>query len=258
MCSNWWVPFSLSALLSLSIVVALVRKFIFRSKMEKEIRVCKAGVVDIENEGPHFNEETLQRTMAALDEIEGFSFMALRDCWSTDRAALGFVLISFALILIGEVHIPFDFSLFGKWCCWVRVYAIRRGVLGGNLLNDRQRRVVLLEPKERVQFLYLEPTASSEGFYAFPQFALWLMEWLQHQKELFTAAEGMHTGQFVYCWKKANLTVGNVLPLRSVPEGAIVCNVEQHVGDRGALSELLVIMSLLLVATLIMELPGLF
>ncbi|KAL1079356.1 hypothetical protein V6Z11_D10G217200 [Gossypium hirsutum] len=26
--------------------------------------------------------------------------------------------------------------------------------------------------------------------------------------------------------------VGNVLPLRSIPEGAVVCNVEHHVGDR--------------------------
>jgi ribosomal protein L2 len=43
----------------------------------------------------------------------------------------------------------------------------------------------------------------------------------------------MYTGQFVYCGKKANLMVGNVLPLRSVPEGAVVCNVEHHVGDRG-------------------------
>ncbi|KAG6420787.1 hypothetical protein SASPL_117326 [Salvia splendens] len=55
----------------------------------------------------------------------------------------------------------------------------------------------------------------------------------QHQKELFVAAEGMYTGQFVYCGKKANLVVGNVLPLRSVPEGAVICNVEHHVGDRG-------------------------
>ncbi|XP_052481253.1 60S ribosomal protein L8-3-like [Gossypium raimondii] len=52
------------------------------------------------------------------------------------------------------------------------------------------------------------------------------------QKELFVAAEGMYTGQFVYCGKKANLMVENVLPLRSIPEGAIVCNVEHHVGDR--------------------------
>ncbi|MBA0772112.1 hypothetical protein Gotri_007548, partial [Gossypium trilobum] len=34
------------------------------------------------------------------------------------------------------------------------------------------------------------------------------------QKELFVAAEGMYTEQ-------------------SIPEGAVVCNVEQHVGDRG-------------------------
>ena len=43
----------------------------------------------------------------------------------------------------------------------------------------------------------------------------------------------MYTGQFVYCGKKANLVVGNVLPIRSIPEGAVVCNVEHHVGDRG-------------------------
>ncbi|RID46813.1 hypothetical protein BRARA_I03453 [Brassica rapa] len=54
------------------------------------------------------------------------------------------------------------------------------------------------------------------------------------QKELFVAAEGMYTGQFLYCGKKATLVVGNVLPLRSIPEGAVVCNVELHVGDRGA------------------------
>ncbi|KFK30242.1 hypothetical protein AALP_AA7G236100 [Arabis alpina] len=53
------------------------------------------------------------------------------------------------------------------------------------------------------------------------------------QKELFVAAEGMYTGQFLYCGKKATLVVGNVLPLRSIPEGAVVCNVEHHVGDRG-------------------------
>ncbi|KOS16258.1 60s ribosomal protein l2 [Malassezia pachydermatis] len=54
--------------------------------------------------------------------------------------------------------------------------------------------------------------------------------------ETFIAAEGMHTGQFVYCGKKAVLNVGNVLPLASLPEGTIVCNVEEKVGDRGALA----------------------
>ncbi|KAF5205058.1 Ribosomal protein l2 [Thalictrum thalictroides] len=58
----------------------------------------------------------------------------------------------------------------------------------------------------------------------------------KHQKELFVAAEGMYTGQFIYCGKKAQLTVGNVLPIGTIPEGAVVCNVERNVGDRGALA----------------------
>jgi len=55
-------------------------------------------------------------------------------------------------------------------------------------------------------------------------------------KELFLAAEGMYTGQFVYCGKKAQLSVGNVLPLAQMPEGTIVCNVEAQQGDRGVLA----------------------
>eukprot|EP00036_Acanthoecidae_sp_10tr_P011966 CAMPEP_0182915964 /NCGR_PEP_ID=MMETSP0105_2-20130417/655_1 /TAXON_ID=81532 ORGANISM="Acanthoeca-like sp., Strain 10tr" /NCGR_SAMPLE_ID=MMETSP0105_2 /ASSEMBLY_ACC=CAM_ASM_000205 /LENGTH=255 /DNA_ID=CAMNT_0025052875 /DNA_START=31 /DNA_END=798 /DNA_ORIENTATION=- len=56
------------------------------------------------------------------------------------------------------------------------------------------------------------------------------------QKMTFVAAEGLHTGQFVFCGKKANLTVGNVLPVGSMPEGTIVCNVESKTGDRGTLA----------------------
>ena len=56
--------------------------------------------------------------------------------------------------------------------------------------------------------------------------------------ETFIAAEGMHTGQFVYCGKKAVLNIGNVLPLISLPEGTIVCNVEDKAGDRGTLARL--------------------
>jgi large subunit ribosomal protein L8e len=54
--------------------------------------------------------------------------------------------------------------------------------------------------------------------------------------ETFLAAEGMYTGQFVYVGKKANLTVGNVLPLSAMPEGTIICNVEEKAGDRGKLA----------------------
>lgn len=45
----------------------------------------------------------------------------------------------------------------------------------------------------------------------------------------------MYTGQFIYAGKNAALTVGNILPLSSVPEGTVVSNVEEKVGDRGAL-----------------------
>jgi len=51
--------------------------------------------------------------------------------------------------------------------------------------------------------------------------------------QTFVAAEGMYTGQFVYCGKKAQLSIGNVLPVGSMPEGTIICNVENKAGDRG-------------------------
>jgi len=43
----------------------------------------------------------------------------------------------------------------------------------------------------------------------------------KRDNELFVATEGMYTGQFVYCGKKATLNVGNVLPLvLFIPGGA--------------------------------------
>lgn len=57
------------------------------------------------------------------------------------------------------------------------------------------------------------------------------------RKETFIATEGIATGSFIYCGKKAALNVGNVLPISQCPEGTIVCNVEEKVGDRGALSK---------------------
>ena len=47
-----------------------------------------------------------------------------------------------------------------------------------------------------------------------------------HQKELFVAAEGTYTGQFIYAGKKAQLIVGNIMPVSAMPEGTIICNVE--------------------------------
>merc|ERR1711904_373242 len=43
------------------------------------------------------------------------------------------------------------------------------------------------------------------------------------KKELMVAAEGVHTGQFIYAGVKAQLSVGNVLPLKSIPEGTVIC-----------------------------------
>jgi len=51
--------------------------------------------------------------------------------------------------------------------------------------------------------------------------------------ETFLAVEGLYSGQFIYCGKKAKMHIGNVLPLRGMPEGAIVCNIEEKPGDRG-------------------------
>ena len=46
----------------------------------------------------------------------------------------------------------------------------------------------------------------------------------------------MHTGQFVYCGKKSQLTIGNVMPIGHMPEGTIICNLEEKTGDRGKLA----------------------
>lgn len=53
--------------------------------------------------------------------------------------------------------------------------------------------------------------------------------------ETFIANEGMYTGQFIFAGKKATLTVENVLPFGPVPEGTVVTNVEEKMGDRGVL-----------------------
>jgi len=51
--------------------------------------------------------------------------------------------------------------------------------------------------------------------------------------EYFVAAEGMYSGQFVYCGAKASLATGNVMPVGRIPEGTTICNVEGNPGDRG-------------------------
>ena len=55
------------------------------------------------------------------------------------------------------------------------------------------------------------------------------------EKAVFIAAEGMYSGQFVYAGVKAQIAVGNVLPISKIPEGSVVSNVELYPGDRGSL-----------------------
>ncbi|GCA62312.1 ribosomal protein L2 [Kipferlia bialata] len=54
--------------------------------------------------------------------------------------------------------------------------------------------------------------------------------------ELMVAVEGMYVGQPIYSGKKAELHVGNVMPIGQVPEGTYVANIEAKVGDRGVLA----------------------
>lgn len=52
----------------------------------------------------------------------------------------------------------------------------------------------------------------------------------------FLAVEGMYTGQSVYCGSKAKMMVGNIVPLKTIPEGTVCSNVEESIGDKGKLA----------------------
>jgi large subunit ribosomal protein L8e len=59
----------------------------------------------------------------------------------------------------------------------------------------------------------------------------------QKDNEIFIAAEGTYTGQYLYCGKKATLDIGNILPVGKCPEGSILFNVECLAGDRGKVAK---------------------
>lgn len=50
------------------------------------------------------------------------------------------------------------------------------------------------------------------------------------------APEGLFVGQFIYAGKKAALSIGNILPLKEIPEGTIICNIEAMAGDTGKMA----------------------
>jgi large subunit ribosomal protein L8e len=59
----------------------------------------------------------------------------------------------------------------------------------------------------------------------------------QKDEEIIVAPEGVYSGQFVYHGAKAQLAVGNVLPVGNCPEGTILCNLERYPGDRGKIAK---------------------
>jgi len=56
-------------------------------------------------------------------------------------------------------------------------------------------------------------------------------------KELWVCAEGVATGQYVFCGVRANLSIGNVMPVGNMPEGTVCCSIESKTGDRGNLAK---------------------
>lgn len=59
----------------------------------------------------------------------------------------------------------------------------------------------------------------------------------QKDEEIIVAPEGIYSGQFVYFGAKAQLAVGNVLPVGEMAEGTILCNLERYPGDRGKIAK---------------------
>jgi large subunit ribosomal protein L8e len=55
--------------------------------------------------------------------------------------------------------------------------------------------------------------------------------------EMMVAAEGLQTGQAIYCGKKASLHIGNITQIGTLPEGTICCAIEQNLGDRGVIAK---------------------
>ena len=50
------------------------------------------------------------------------------------------------------------------------------------------------------------------------------------------AVEGMYKGQEIMIGSKAPIEIGNIIPIGSIPEGTMICNVELSPGDGGKLA----------------------
>lgn len=59
----------------------------------------------------------------------------------------------------------------------------------------------------------------------------WDLYWFKKWQELFITPNGIYTGHFVYCGKKAQLNIGSVLLVGTMPKVTIVCCLEEKLGD---------------------------
>jgi len=53
-------------------------------------------------------------------------------------------------------------------------------------------------------------------------------------QSLMVAPEGTYVGQRIFFGTGAPVNAGNVLPLKSIPEGTLICNIEGRIGDGGS------------------------
>lgn len=60
---------------------------------------------------------------------------------------------------------------------------------------------------------------------------------LKKQMVVFIIMEGIHTDHFMYCNKKAQLNIGNVLLVGTMPWSTIVCCLEEKLVDWGKLPQ---------------------
>ncbi|UCG36880.1 MAG: 50S ribosomal protein L2 [Candidatus Bathyarchaeota archaeon] len=58
----------------------------------------------------------------------------------------------------------------------------------------------------------------------------------QNQEYYFVVPEGTHEGQEIQLGRQARIDIGNVLPLKDIPEGAMICGIELSPGDGGKIA----------------------
>ncbi|KAI5188474.1 large subunit ribosomal protein L8e [Nematocida sp. AWRm77] len=64
-----------------------------------------------------------------------------------------------------------------------------------------------------------------------------IKEGQKKEKHVIVAIEGMHTGKTILFGDKTPLEPGNVMMLKNMPDGTIICSIEKVPGDRGSMAK---------------------